>query len=277
MNYNPAVSIVIPSVDGYRGGLLPKLLESFKKQSFQDFEVIVMKGYKRQGKAINEGVKKAKGEIVIILDDDIVLGTKDVFKNLVNALKNDSHIGMAGVSNLIPSWAPRIVRRAMKELPRRHSELVNKVTESDLAEHPCCAIPKKVFLEVGGESELIPRGLDPYLRNKIRKAGYKIVVIPKTWIHHLLPASFKKILWQYFRNGKDAAYANKFYPELVFEVAQNHQLQFKAQRPFVWRILRFPVSLIWSVLTLRWIYFSVRIAYALGFIWGYLTLSKRDT
>ena len=77
-----SVSVIIPSFDGYRKGYLPKLLHSLSEQSFQDFEVIVMKGDNRQGRAINNGVRKSKGDIIIILDDDTILGHKDVFKNL---------------------------------------------------------------------------------------------------------------------------------------------------------------------------------------------------
>lgn len=273
---NPSLSVVIPSFDGYRNGYLPKLLESLNDQSFQDFEIIVMKGYNRQGKAINEGVRKSKGEIIIILDDDTILGHKDVFENLVSVIGNDSTIGMAGVSNLIPDNAPWLVRRAMKEIPRRSSKLVEQTTESDMAEHPCCAIPKKVFWEVGGESEIIPRGLDPYLRHKIREAGYRVVVIPDTWIHHLLPDSFRKIMKRCFKNGKTAAYCNKFYPELVYDQAYKHKQQAIKKLPFIWRILRYCWRVLLAFFTFKWIWLSAQISNALGFIWGWIFTRKED-
>jgi hypothetical protein len=34
---SPRVSIIIPSFDGYRGGLLPRLLEDLEKQTFSDY------------------------------------------------------------------------------------------------------------------------------------------------------------------------------------------------------------------------------------------------
>lgn len=273
---NQLVSVIIPSFDGYRNGNVPKLLESLKEQSFRDFEVIVMKGDKRQGRAINNGVRKSKGGIIIILDDDTILGHKDVFKNLINTIKNNHTIGMAGVSNLIPANAPWLVRRAMQEIPRRSSKLVKKITDSDMAEHPCCAIPKKVFWEVGGESEVIPRGLDPYLRYKIRQAGYRVVVIPDTWIHHLLPNSFWKIMKKGFKNGKIAAYCNKFYLGLIYDQAYKHNQQVSKKLPFIWRIFRYFWRMLLAFITFKWIWLSAQSSNAIGFVWGYLFLRKED-
>ncbi len=79
-------SVIIPSFDGYRNGKTPALLESLKEQSFKDFEVHVIKGETRQGRAINRGARLSKGDILIILDDDTALGHKDVFARLIFAL-----------------------------------------------------------------------------------------------------------------------------------------------------------------------------------------------
>lgn len=272
---NPLVSVVIPSYDGYRNGCLPKLLESLKKQSFQNFELIVMKGYRRQGKAINEGVKKAKGVIIIILDDDTILGHHDVFRNLVQAIKGDTTIGMAGVSKLIPDNVPWFVRRGMQEIPRQSSAIVNGITDSDLAEHPCCAIPKKVFWQVGGENEDIPRGLDPYLRYKIRQAGYRVVVIPQTWIYHLIPDSVRKIAKRYFQNGKAAAYCSKFYPGLVHDQAQRHKQPSIKRLSLPGRMLRYLWRMFFALITFKWIWLFAQVSNALGFIWGSVTASKK--
>ena len=163
----------------------------------------------------------------------------------------------------------------MKELRRRSSELVEEITESDMAEHPCCAIRKSVFMEVGGENELIPRGLDPYLRSEIRKAGYKVVVIPNTWIHHLPPNSLKKLIKQFFRNGKDAAYCNKFYPQWVIETPDGHVGTFREKVPIWFRWLRYAFRMLKAFFSFKWIYLLTMICYAAGFAWGYLTLKGR--
>lgn len=186
----PEVSVLIPTSDAWRGGYFPQLLEQLNAQTFQDFEVLVLKGDRRQGRAINTGAAQARGDILVTLDDDTRMGHPEVLANLVAAIRADPEIGMAGVANTVPEDAPWLVRRVMKEIPRRSSEVVREIVESDMAEHPCCAIPKRVFYEIGGENEIVPRGLDPYLRREIRRAGYRVVVIPDTYIHHLPRPAF---------------------------------------------------------------------------------------
>ncbi len=41
---NPLVSVIIPSLDGYRNGNVPKLLANLRNQPMQDFEVIIVDG-----------------------------------------------------------------------------------------------------------------------------------------------------------------------------------------------------------------------------------------
>lgn len=84
------LSIVIPTLNEEK--YLPRLLEVIKKQSFRDWEIIVadagskdktvnlakaagcqvVKGG-RPAKGRNEGVKKAKGDLILFLDADVVL------------------------------------------------------------------------------------------------------------------------------------------------------------------------------------------------------------
>ncbi|MBM3264720.1 MAG: glycosyltransferase family 2 protein [candidate division Zixibacteria bacterium] len=163
----PAVSVLIPTADAERGGYFKRLMGQLEEQTFQDFEVIVVQGDNRQGRALNTAAAAARGDLLVILDDDTRLGHPEVFENLVTAMRAHPDIGMAGVANTVPPDASALVRRVMEEIPRRHSDIVSALVDSDMAEHPCCAIPRQVFRAVGGENEIIPRGLDPYLRREI--------------------------------------------------------------------------------------------------------------
>jgi glycosyltransferase involved in cell wall biosynthesis len=264
----PLASVIIPTLDGYRSGYFPELLKQINNQTFQDFELIIAQADPYQGRAINAAASLARGEILIIMDDDTRLGHNSVFANLVNALKYDPAIGMAGVSNLIPEHAPWLVRRTMMELPRRHSALVDKVTDSDMAEHPCCAMPKKVFYEIGGEREDIRRGLDPYLRYILRRRGYRVVVIPDTWIYHLPPDTFPKLVKQLFRNGVVVGLDRRTHRQAPYEVPEGHISDFPPQRNFIYRLARFLWRTLKSLLTFRFISLMALLLYALGFIYG---------
>lgn len=266
----PEISVIIPTADGYRDGYFPSLLEQLSEQTYRNFETIIITGDPRQGRAINSGVDIARGKYLLTLDDDTRLMHRDSIEKLIRVLKDDQAIGMAGGINIIPKSAPLFVQRVIKEIPRRSTPEVTEVTESDLAEHPLLMIRKDIFLKVGGENELIPRGLDPYLRMKFRREGYKVVVVPGAFYSHLPPATFKKLVKQFFRNGKQAAYCNKFFPQWLIETPDTHVSSFVEKRPFYLRAVRYAQNMLVNLLKGRWIYISVYIAYALGFGWGYI-------
>jgi len=272
----PTLSVIIPTLDGHRQGHLSHLLEQLEQQSFRDFETIIIKGDNRQGRAINTGASLARGRYLLTLDDDTVLGHQDLFAKLVQVLDEKPDIGMAGVPNLIPEHASWFVKRAMAEIPRRSSPMVGQTTISDMAEHPCLTMRRDVFFQMGGENELIPRGLDPYLRQAFRGAGYRVVVIPDVSIHHLPPATLRQLVKQFFRNGKAAAYVNKFYPQWVYDLTTSHGELVKPQVGWMHRLGRQVVRLVGAIAQLRFLYLVSQGSYLLGFLWGFMTLEDRE-
>jgi GT2 family glycosyltransferase len=259
------LSVVIPSRDAYRDGYFPKLLGQIGRQEFRDFELIVVRGDPRQGRAINVGAALARGTYLLTIDDDISVPDPETFGKLVAVMQANSNIGMAGGNNVIPAEASRFQRRVMREIPRRSSQPVSKITESDLAEHGCLMMSSELFKAVGGENELIPRGLDPYLREAFREAGKRVVVVPGVIYHHVPPESWRPLLQQFLRNGQQAAFANRHYPQWVIETPSKHG-RFRARVPFPIRVLRSPVRLGYALLTGRLIWFVCELAYAAGFI-----------
>lgn len=276
VNLKPLISIIIPTADATRDGLLASLLEQLDQQTFRDFEIIVIIGDTRQGRAINCGVQLASGKYIVTFDDDTKIGRDDLLEKMLFHIEQHTDIGMAGVANTIPENASFFVRRLMKELPRRTSPIVSKIVDSDMAEHPCCIIPRDIFIQVGGENEKIPRGLDPYLRREIRLAGYRVVVLPDLYIHHLPPKTFWKFVRQFYRNGKMAAYVNKFYPEFVVELASQHGKKVNEKRPIPIRIISFISRILKALFTLKIFYLLSLILYLTGYIVGYITLSEKD-
>jgi hypothetical protein len=260
----PRVSIIIPTADGQRHGYLDVLLVQLEEQTFQDFEVLVVEGDPRQGRGINLGAELARGEYLLTFDDDTRLGTPRVIEVLVEAMVADPSIGMAGVENRVPQDASWFVRRLMAEVPRRSSPPVSEVVDSDMAEHPCLMMRKSAFYQVGGEHEIIPRGLDPYLRCAFREAGYRVVVVPGVWIHHLPPPTFKLAMRQFYRNGRMSALVSREFPELALDNALNHGGAQPRTQPRWFRALRHAARMLGALLSLRWIYLATTAAYGLG-------------
>jgi len=265
------VSVVIPHFYRSRNENLEGLLGDLREQSFKDLQVIVVPGISPQGKAINQGVRQAQGEILVIIDDDSRLGHPRVVENLVRVIREDPSIGMVGASVVTSKKANWFQRLAGSQFPRFHMPVVQEVTESDLPGHPCAAFPKKVFLEVGMEREDILRGLDPDLRVRIRKAGYRVVLAPDTWIHHPLPENLFKFIRVFLRNGYGSAYLERFYPESNYDTDEAVESKtFVAKRSFLYRIIRYPVRLAKSFVTLQWIRLLGYTVYVLGYVIGYV-------
>jgi len=259
------VSVVIPTSDAFRGGYFLELLSQIKQQDLSAFELIVIKGDPRQGRAINIGVALSEGKHIVTLDDDTALPDPDTFKKLQAVMETHPDIGIAGGNNVVPEDAGLFIRRVMQEIPRRSWSPVRAITDSDLAEHPCMIMRKAEFIAAGGENELIPRGLDPYLREQFRKLEKRVVVVPNVIYHHLPPDRLYKLLRQFYRNGVQAAYTNRNYPQWVIETPSDHGA-FNSHIPLPLRALRFPIRLLQALITGKFIWFLSESIYALGFV-----------
>jgi len=269
------LSVVIPTSDAYRGGYFLKLLSQIGCQDYSNFELLVVRGDPRQGRAINTGASLAQGKHLLTLDDDTSLPDPETFSKLAAVMEAHPEIGIAGGNNVIPSDASAFVRRVMREIPRRSWSPVKKITDSDLAEHPCIIMRTAEFKSIGGENELIPRGLDPYLRLAFREAGFRIVLVPGVIYHHLPPDGWRKLLKQFFRNGRQAAYANRYYPQWVIETPSKHGT-FVLRIPLWQRILRYPLRLLSALATGHWVWLISQIFYGAGFLFFWITNIRRS-
>jgi len=266
----PLLSVIIPTADADRGGYFVKLMQSLSEQDMQDFELIVLKGDKRQGRGINIAVAMAKGKYLLTVDDDSSLPDTQTFSKMIRAMDEHPDIGMAGGNNTVPDWATPFVKRVMIQVPRRSWQPVSEIVDSDLAEHPCLIMRADLFRKVGGENEVIPRGLDPYLRQVFREAGTRVVVLPDIIYHHLPPETWSDLLGQMYRNGYQAAYANLHSPEWVIETPSEHG-EFTLRVPLWRRMLRYPFRMLGSLLKGQWLWVICQICYAWGFIRSWLT------
>jgi glycosyltransferase involved in cell wall biosynthesis len=272
------LSVIIPTSDADRGGYFLKLLAQISAQDFSYFELIVVRGDPRQGRAINIGVSLAKGEYILTLDDDTALPDAGTFSKLVAVMEAHPEIGIAGGNNVIPEDATSFVKNTMRQIPRRSWEPVQTITDSDLAEHPCMIMRTVEMISVGGENELIPRGLDPYLRQVFRERKKRIVVVPDVMYHHLPPNSFLKLVRQYYRNGYQAAGVNRQYPQWVIQTPSHHGSF--APKLTVWsRTVRYLQEIWGSLLKRQWIWVISLCSYLMGFFFGWVAVagdSRKD-
>jgi len=83
-----------------RSESLKKCLQSFKKQIFKDFEIVLIKE-RGLSRARDLGWRRAKGEIVSWIDDDVVV-SKNWAKELVKIFDKDKEIGGVSGPTIVP-------------------------------------------------------------------------------------------------------------------------------------------------------------------------------
>lgn len=280
-------SVVIVSWDGSRGGRVPKLVASLKKQTLKNFEVIVITRTSPVGKARNEGAKKAKGDIIIYIDDDAVLGNNKVLENLVKTLESNKKIGAVGGSRLLPKKPNKFQKRLQNANPKEVIPIAKETVESDDIGTYCLAIRKKVLQEADWFNEKITSGEDTELRYLLREKGYKTVLVADTWVHHPPRPNMKAFLKQAFWYGNGAAHLKKHgrvrIPDISF-------LNGYTLIPYaIFRIITIPIEFIFPFLrplisgkkltkkqfTYKPLLFLGQYASLMGVIYGFMTTSFR--
>ena len=200
------VAVVIPSLDGQ----VDALRASLARQTLQPCEVEVAVGVRPNGKARNVGVARTTADILVFVDDDAVLGGVDTLANLVAPLLADPTIGVTGASKLLPPDADRFQRWTAREVPRIEHRIVSAPLETNppLDRHgyieittTCCAMRRAVFDQAGGFSEELVRGVDTEFFYRVRRLGYRFVLVPHTWVYHPAPRTLKALLKKHFWYG----------------------------------------------------------------------------
>ena len=106
-NIRPKLSVVIPIHNMQNGAnFLWESINALMEQSFQDFEIVIVKEGK-MAENTNAGIKRARGELIKILYLDDRLAHKDALKDIVEAFKG--HWLITGTDdNPYPYWTPDI-------------------------------------------------------------------------------------------------------------------------------------------------------------------------
>ena len=201
----PQIALVIPAL----AGTPDALLESVRRQTLAPDELVVVRGVRPNGRARNQGVAQTSAPILVFVDDDAVLGDAHVIANLVAPLLADPGIGVTGASKLLPPNAPWFQRWVAREVPRIEHPVVAQPLETN-PDPPsfyceitttCCAMRRAVFEQAGGFNETLVRGVDTEFFVRLRRLGYRFVLVPNTWAYHPAPANLRALLRKHFLYG----------------------------------------------------------------------------
>lgn len=206
---NYLFSVVIITY-GRRKELIP-CLESVIKQTYKNFEIILIDNnkdknisnyileevlklndqriyYFKAGKNLgvtggrNYGIKKAKGDVLVFIDDDAFLESISTFKKIYERMTQNDKTGV--LSFKIVNYYTKKIEK--KTFPHRNKKLnPDKEFETTYFLGGGCAIKKEVFDKVGLYSEDFFYGMEELdLSFKIINAGYRIFYFPAVIVFH---------------------------------------------------------------------------------------------
>ena len=275
----PPIALIVPSL---RGEIAP-LLASVRRQTVQPAQVEVVRGVRPNGRARNIGVARTTAPLLLFVDDDATLGDEHVVANLVAPLLDDSTVGVAGASKLLPPGAPSFQRWAAREVPR----IVHPVVERPLESNPdppsfyceitttCCAMRRAVFEEAGGFDERLLRGVDTEFFVRVRRRGYHLLLVPRTWAYHPAPQTLWALLRKQFLYGAGHAQEVRRDPARARGRALRTPLHAAAFLAFRTAILVPNVFIPYSFAAPSWrpgfkpLKALASYASALGYVWGW--------
>ncbi len=201
---SPRISFVV--VSHARPGLLSGALESIRRQTIDDREiVVVVNGPDPESEQLlraldtevrvtvlddnygvgagrNAGIALARGEILFFLDDDAELRDRDAAARALEHFERDSDLGVVGL--LVLDAATGAVERRC--IPFRDKRVPQGMTAACYFAGGACAIRRRVFDRVGPYDEsLFYAGEELDLSYRLLEAGFRILFDPAiAVIHH---------------------------------------------------------------------------------------------
>ncbi|MCK4268537.1 MAG: glycosyltransferase, partial [Actinomycetia bacterium] len=188
----------------------------FSRQTYPEFEVVLVIGAAPCSRAHNAGARASQGEIIIFFDDDVELGDDTVVASLVETLTSAANIGIAGAGQILPPDSSDFQRKCGDQMHRATFEPVDEVVETNGISHAGMAMRRSVFDAVGGEFDDLRRNDDVYLRKRIEDEGLVTVAAPRAWVYHPMPSGLWQLIKKRFGDGLAIAGDYKLYPEHIY-------------------------------------------------------------
>jgi len=232
----PSVSVVVLNYNGKRHlkGCFKSLLNShypkekfevlmvdnnssddsieYTRKNFPDVKILPLdKDYGYSG-GMNRGVDAAKGEYLILLNNDTVV-EKEWLIELINVIKDDKKIGVC-TAKILNYSKPNLVNcvggfmsvfgvsgsLGENEREKKYQSIFPVFFPSGC----CCIIRKKLFKKIGKfDQDYFMYVEDSELGWKLWDTGYKVLVVPKSRIYHKVNSNKKKPSDYYFFNTRN--------------------------------------------------------------------------
>ena len=247
-------SLIIP-VAPYRNA---EILNSINNLDFpkKDFEVIVEKGT-NPSENRNKGFEKAKGKIIILLDDDAVL-ERDYLIKIKEFLDKYPSIDIVGGPQLTPKDEKGFAKISGYALSSKFGawKLSNRyISQKEILDVDETSITsanlickKEVMKKIKFDASLFP-GEDPKFISDARKENFKVAYSPDIILYHRRRRDIKGLIKQMFNYGKVRPAKEKFWETL--------------KKPFFLVPSLFFLYLLWLITASIWGGFSILAAFPL--------------
>lgn len=255
-NRNPTVSVIIPTMD--RSEMLERCIKSVISSTYKNIEVLVSDDSdsdssrlvvdklksrfhkilyihntkKNISVAINKAIKKSKGELIFILDDDNEID-KDCIEEMSRSIIRDKNIGIVGPLALYCSHRSiimhagvirsRFMRRAI--YIHENEKWNGQIEEGEEAEDFANAFmfKREAAKKAGLWDLLVPyMGEDGDFEARVRKAGYKIIINPRAKTYHNIPYNPKEM---YFLRVSERRMYHSMHSKVLYVFRYDNTLQ----------------------------------------------------
>jgi len=161
--------------------------------------------------ALNMGIKKSRGDVIIILGAHAELGENYIY-GCVEFLKHNDEVACVGglVENVFDNENSRIIGLAMSSkfgVGNVHFRTASKSAYVDTVAFG--AYKREIFDKIGLFDEDLVRNQDDEFNYRITKNGFKIYLNAELKLRYFVRSSFQKLFNQYFQYGYWKVYVNK--------------------------------------------------------------------
>jgi glycosyltransferase involved in cell wall biosynthesis len=193
------VSFCIPTLNNSR--TLKKCLESIVQQTYKKIEIVIVDGGStdntleiakqyttkiffepgKLGKARNLSLKESSGEIVALIDSDIILPHEKWLENAIKYFDLDLNVSTVWPKNIAPPNSPPTTKYYFA-----HWELI---IENRIERQKCASgggnslFKREALLKIGGINEDMHWGEDFDWANKLMKNNFRVVYLSDPIIH----------------------------------------------------------------------------------------------
>ncbi|WP_162416066.1 glycosyltransferase [Cyclobacterium roseum] len=232
-------SVIIPVYN--RPSEVVELLESLSRQTYTDFEVLIVddgseitcatevKAFKHgldltyhfqpntgQGFARNKGMELARGAYFVFFDSDCVV-PPDYLKILLEAIQNrslDAHGGPDDADVSFSDWQKAMNVSMTSFLTTGGIRGKMKNPANYQARGYNMGFSREVYERLGG---FIHPNMaeDIEISMRIKKAGFRLELIAEASVFHRRKNSLKSFLRQSFQFGRNRVFIRRFHPEAV--------------------------------------------------------------